>query len=172
MDKIVITETDEQYLFDIAAKLDQDVLINISFPTAFDVIFEGLCLKVNIYQKTAQNIVFRMNSYSKSSQKTVFFAQFEWNDQYEKVNFIYSDYVKSEMPDYVKSVRMLVNDIVVMVLMFFHVLNNYKDYQIITEKEVVSRKNKSSTKRKREGPKKRRLHYKTHVNYVNPQHHF
>lgn len=156
MNKVIITEADEQYLFDIAAKLDRDVLVNISFPTAFDVVFEGLNLKVNIYQNTADTIVFCMNSYSESLQKTEFFAQFELNNQYEKVKFIYSDYVKNNMPDYVNSVRMLVNDVVVMIFMFFHVLNNYKDYQIVTEKEVVSHKNKpSNNKKKREGTKKR-----------------
>lgn len=178
MDKIIITPEDEDFLAGVAyEKLEKNEPFTASsalvFPFETILVDEETGLKsIGVFKITEENMInFKLYVASSTQQgeKRDFVLQFLFDVRKHKIPITH-DWLRLKMNldlDYhyteklqvadektKQTYQILATDVFVFTMLFFYVLENYKEYEIITEKEVSTLKTKTSKASKNKRPRK------------------
>lgn len=156
MDRIIITDQDEAFLKEVGQKLIDagNVLeVNVSMAGNFELLLEQSQIIITFSQKNDDYLHAKVEALEKKSRSQLISFDYDYN--LNPSNYIYNPvFLKNkQMKEYIEYLSV---DVANILGLFFHVLNNYEDYQIIEQKEVVSQK-LLSNKKKNKPAKKRTI---------------
>lgn len=139
MDKIIITEDDEKFLTKIKKELgkkdsNEGFSLVFSIASTFQVILESYNLVATFYmEKDVENIIVEVERHDglylckcKLNRQNLQAHEFEYNESF------------GFNPTVLMQTQSAAKDLIIFTIVFMYVLNNYKDFELITVKEVKS----------------------------------
>ncbi len=155
MDRIVITKEDEEFLRGIRQELGKKEGMFEAKISMADTSFEVFLLDeqvIAVLKQTDSALTIKVEDYVSEKERLYMFS-FEMTPSMQVTNLEYNDRIKNHHEARLFS-QQLAADLTITVTLFFYVLNNYRDYQLVTTKEVTSQRVKT-TKSKKKGVQKR-----------------